>query len=220
MEIGQFEEAERTLREVIDAAARMGLHSTRALAEHNLGYALARLGHTEEALRVERHAVDTLAQQADKRLHGASLKYLARIQLMAGDLGAAELTAREALEVVADLPTVHSAILATLARILLAQRRHAEAVETAEHAMRMLEALYDEGEAFVRLTYAEALQAARKTAVAQQAIGFARERLLARAQRIRNPLWRKSFLERVPENTRTLLLASAWENDDEVEHLG
>jgi tetratricopeptide (TPR) repeat protein len=216
MEIGDFEGAERTLREAIDAASRMGLHSTRALAEHNLGYALARKGHLEEALRVERHALELLAQQADRRLHGAGLKYLARILLQTGDLPAAERAARQALDLVAELPTVHSAILATLARVLLAGNRRAEAVETAEHAMRMLESLYDEGEAYVRLTFAEALHAVGKLTAAQTAIGFARDRLLARAERIRNASWRRSFLERVPENARTLLLASAWTNDEAV----
>jgi tetratricopeptide (TPR) repeat protein len=214
MEIGDFEGAERTLREAIDAASRMGLHSTRALAEHNLGYALARMGHLEEALRVERRALELLAQQADRRLHGAGLKYLARILLQIGDLPAAERAARQALDVVADLPTVHSAILATLARVLLAGNRRAEAVETAEHAMRMLESLYDEGEAYVRLTFAEALHAVGELTGAQTAIGFARDRLLGRAERIRNAGWRRSFLERVPENARTLLLASAWTNDE------
>jgi hypothetical protein len=64
--------------------------------------------------------------------------------------------------------------------------------------------------AFVRLAHAEALAAAGDQPAACAAITVARARLLAIADRIPDPDYRKSFLEEVPENARTLALASLW----------
>jgi hypothetical protein len=64
--------------------------------------------------------------------------------------------------------------------------------------------------AFVRLAHAEALHATGAHDAARHAIADARTRLLDIAQRIPDPDYRKSFLEHVPENARTLALARAW----------
>jgi hypothetical protein len=45
---------------------------------------------------------------------------------------------------------------------------------------------------------------------ARAAIGKARDRLLAIAEKIGDPDYKKSFLENVPENRRTFELARAW----------
>jgi len=45
---------------------------------------------------------------------------------------------------------------------------------------------------------------------AHAAIRVARERVLAVADRIHDPRYRKSFLEDVPESVRILTLAGAW----------
>ena len=68
----------------------------------------------------------------------------------------------------------------------------------------------DEGEARIRLIYAEALHATGELEEARVAIATARDRLLARAAKIGDEAWRRSFLECVPENSRTLELARAW----------
>jgi hypothetical protein len=64
--------------------------------------------------------------------------------------------------------------------------------------------------AFVRLAHAEALHATGAHDAARAAIAQARARLLAITDRISDPDYRASFLEQVPENARTLALASAW----------
>jgi hypothetical protein len=64
--------------------------------------------------------------------------------------------------------------------------------------------------AFVRLAHAEALHATGAHDAARHAIAEARDRLLRIADRIAGPAYRKSFLENVPENARTLALARAW----------
>jgi hypothetical protein len=48
-----------------------------------------------------------------------------------------------------------------------------------------------------------------------RAIADARARLLAIADKIADPDYKPSFLERVPENARTLALADAWLNEQE-----
>jgi hypothetical protein len=62
----------------------------------------------------------------------------------------------------------------------------------------------------VRLTHAEALDAARRHEEARAAIAAARARLHVNAKRIGDPARRRSFLDRVPENARTLELATRW----------
>ena len=56
---------------------------------------------------------------------------------------------------------------------------------------------------------AESLYATNLTDEAMSAIAEARERLLKRADRLDVEAWRHSFLRNVPENARTLQLASA-----------
>jgi hypothetical protein len=67
--------------------------------------------------------------------------------------------------------------------------------------------------AFVRLVHAEALHATGAHDAAARAIADARARLLAIADKITDPDYKASFLERVPENARTLALAHTWLGD-------
>jgi hypothetical protein len=68
----------------------------------------------------------------------------------------------------------------------------------------------DGEEEVIRLAYAEALFEAGDRVGAREAIASAKERLTDRAARIQDPELRKSFLERVPENARTMALAREW----------
>jgi hypothetical protein len=126
---------------------------------------------------------------------------------MRGELSAAEDLTRRGLETVqaASRPT----LLADLARILLAQGRAHEALIAAREAHDLLETLggVEEGESLVRLMVAEALLANGERDAARDAIRAARERVLARAEKITDAEWRTSFLENLPENARTLALA-------------
>lgn len=62
-------------------------------------------------------------------------------------------------------------------------------------------------DAEARLVYAETLRAAGDSG-AVAAIRSARDRLLQRAQQMKNPERHSSFLDAVPENRRTLALAA------------
>jgi hypothetical protein len=128
-----------------------------------------------------------------------------------GDLETAEREIQVALAM--SVPLEHPGALATLSALRLAQGRAAAALTAAEDAMSRYAALGGCGlfrEAFVRLVHAESLHATGARDAARHAIAGARARLVAIAGKIPDPAYRASFLERVPENARTLALATAW----------
>lgn len=140
--------------------------------------------------------------------------YLAAIHALASDGEAALGDARAAVEMAADLPSVRAHALATLAQITLRSGRAEEAATLAAEAMDLVERSdADAGEALARMIFAEARHAVGDLAGARAAILIARDRLHVRAARISDRELRLSFLQRVPENARTLDLAVAWAQD-------
>jgi tetratricopeptide (TPR) repeat protein len=208
LEIGAYAEAERWLRKALDGAQRMGLQNVVATAKHNLGRALQHQGYLDEAYAIEKEAVDAFAAQGDRRLEAAARLYLASILATRRDYHDAEAQLREALQIVqaASRPSV----LAELAAVLLHQGRASEALIAAREGFDLLESLggVEEGESLIRLTFAEALYATGDTDGARTYIRSARDRVLARASQISDPSWRRMFLEALPENARTIALAS------------
>lgn len=179
------------------------------MAKHNLGASLLHLGRIERALAVEREAVRELVEQGDRRIEGAARSCLASILKKAGDLAGAEAEARRAVELLAVAPPLLAAAMATLAEVLLAEGRVLEALDEARRAAEVLTRLrvLEEGEALVRVIFAEALAACGDRAAARAVIEVARARLMSRAAKIAGEEARACFLTRVPENARTLALA-------------
>ena len=212
VELGEYAEAERALREGLETADRYRLSGLAAFAKHNLGLALGRQGRLDEGRRMEEEAVQAYRAEGNRRLEGGSRIYLATILSAAGDLNAAEEQAQEALSLVASHPPIQAHAMATLADIWLLLGRARDALQPAEEAVRLLEDLggIEDGEGLVRLVHAVALGQVGHHNAARAAIGKARDRLLARADRIASPVWRTSFLTRVPEHARTLTLARQW----------
>jgi eukaryotic-like serine/threonine-protein kinase len=210
--IGQFEEAERVLREALDASDRMGLRATSLLGRQNLGATLARLGRLDEALRVEREALEGYRTTGDQVWEAISRVYLGLLLRLSGDLAAADREIRTAIESVRFAPPVHAAALGSHALVLLDLPDPVGARVAAEEAMRIFREVGGvlEGESLIRLVYSESLWATGDKDAARKAIAGARDRLIARADAIKNPVWRKSFLERVRENIRTLARAGEW----------
>jgi hypothetical protein len=62
----------------------------------------------------------------------------------------------------------------------------------------------------VHLVLAEALAANGEDAAARATLAGAAARLRARAAELGNAEWRRSFLAKVPDNARTLVLAREW----------
>ncbi|HEX3477091.1 MAG TPA: hypothetical protein VHT91_18835, partial [Kofleriaceae bacterium] len=128
-----------------------------------------------------------------------------------GDLAGAERELEVALRIA--VPLEQPGVRATLSVVRLAQGRAGEALAAAEDAMARIAAMGGCGlfrGAFVRLAHAEALHATGAHDAARDAIARARAYVLAVADKIPDPDYRASFLEQVPENARTLALATAW----------
>ncbi len=212
LHLGAFSLAETSLRDAVAIAIRLGVHLVSAQALHNLGLALAYQGRLAEAREVETEALGRLGAQGNRRLVAAAQNYLAVIETLAGDYPAAIRCARESIALAIDMPALRTQFEATLSN---ACRLGGDAREALVHASTALELMEEhgrpeEGEQLTLLAYAEALHATGAHAEARSAIASAELRLLACAARIKDPAWRASFLEAIPENRQTITLARSW----------
>ena len=211
-ELGAHGRAEETLRDVLEMAERMALDRICLSANHSLTLALSRLGKLTEAHAAAMVSLKGFTLTGNRRMHAGTRNYLAQILRCTGDLDGAAIEANASADMAAAAsPEDHAHALATLASVELARGRVAAALEAARKAIELLDKLgaIEEGESSVRLTYAEALDAAGHHEEARAAIGAAREHLLARAKRIGDAEWRRTFLS-AEENQRTLAIARAW----------
>jgi eukaryotic-like serine/threonine-protein kinase len=212
VQLGEHARAERALRAVRADAERMGLFIVRALALQNLGLSLARQGALEEARLLAQGAASAFAAQENRRQEGRARIYLAQILALESDLESAEIEARAAAVRLATIRPLRAFALGVLSDVLR-RRGHAEAaLGAAREGMELLLATggMEEGEASLRLAYAEALLANENLPAALDAIDVARRRLTARAVCIADPALHQSFCANVPENARTFELARAW----------
>lgn len=203
--LGEYENAETTLREVFADAERLGLPHVCATALQNLALVLARLGDLEEGRACARRAAESFRAQADRRMEAASRVYLAQIELMRGELPSAEREARAAVELASNAPSVRAMAFDTLSRALRLRGCLGEALTAAREALAI--AASQHGVDVTGLTLAEAELSAENREAARGLIRQARERLLEAALRIQNEERRRCFLERVPDNVRILELA-------------
>ena len=212
IELGAYQDAERTLGDAATSAERMGLVGVTASIQHHLGMLLARLGDTKSALVRAESALSAFSAQGDIRMECSSRVYRALFLSMEDDLGRAERELDVILSMSSTFAPVRSYALGVLARVRLQAHRAGDAELPAREAIRNIDALggIEEGESYVRLTLAETLEALGDHAGACDAIAAARVRLLERAANIRDPAWKTSFLEEVRENARTFELARQW----------
>ncbi|XYI02280.1 serine/threonine-protein kinase [Sorangium sp. So ce1128] len=111
------------------------------------------------------------------------------------------------------VPLVRTMLLSSMAELRLRQGRAGEAVAFAREALdwdRRAGAVFAPRQESLPAIYAEALHASGDAEAAREVIRAARDELLARADRIGDPAFRRGFLENVSANARTLALASAW----------
>jgi tetratricopeptide (TPR) repeat protein len=207
--LGAYAAAEEDLLDVLALGERMGLLSIACVARQNLGYALARQGRLDEAIALEERSLEEAKALGDLRLEAGARIYLAIIAELKGDQTLSEREAMAAVEMLPRKVPLRAYALGVLAKVKRSYGRPAQALAIAEEAVSLLESLggaIEEGEATVRLAYAEALQDNRDPKAAL-AIAAARRRVEERAAKIGDPAWRESFLTCVPENARTLALA-------------
>ncbi len=209
--LGANDRAEKALSEVLAISQRMGFTSLVEITKHNLAVVLARRGELAQARAMEAEAVETLRAQGNRRQEVAARIYLSAICLLAGDAEEAVREAKRALERDSP-PPIRAYAVATLARALAGAGLAAEALAVAREAADLLASLgrLEEGEPTVRLALAEALHASGDLPAAKLAIADAQAHLLAAASKIKDEELRRSFLDAVPENARTIRLAKEW----------
>lgn len=213
IELGAYEQAESTLRAALETAERLGLDHPAAAARHNLGLVLAELGRLPEARAIEREAIEAFVVQQDRRLESAGRIYLARIHQLAGEYDLAAREAHHGIELATDAaPPIVPMGLATFAKARLSAGRLEEALALIVDALERVKKTGETegGDALLYLVYAETLHALGDQPGANGAIATARDRLRERAAKIGDPVLRRSFLENVADNARTLEFARAW----------
>ncbi|MBX3203235.1 MAG: protein kinase [Labilithrix sp.] len=212
IELGSYAEAERALSDALASAQHMGLSGVSANVWHHQGMLLARLGDPRSALARADSAIEAFVAQGDRRMEAAARLYRGLFLSAADDLERAERDVTFALEQAGTTPPLRAYGLAVLAGAHLRNGRADRADAPARESLHLLETLggVEEGEAFIRLTYAEALDALGDHDGAREAIATARVRILERTAMIQDAQWKDTFIERVRENARTLELARAW----------
>jgi tetratricopeptide (TPR) repeat protein len=185
-----------------------------------LAWLLADQGNLDEARRWATQLVEANRTRPVPLDAGRGQWALAEVLRRAGELDGADAAIQAALALLrVASPLDTPGALATLAAVRLAQGRIAEALAAAEEGLAKYEAMGTCGffrGAFLRLVHAESREATGDHEAAKAAIAAARARLLAIAAKIGDPEYRKSFLEGVPENRRTLELARQWAGPDDL----
>lgn len=212
-ELGQFPTAERVFREAIESAERLGLASVANEARLNLGHLYSRTMRFDDAVTTLSDVITRFASQRDRVGEGRARGYLAGAYHFVKDYRASEREARLADPLLEHAPSYRAALLGFIAITLAERGDSVEATYAAgSEAMRLLRQTGGaaEGESIVRIGYAEALYAKGDVAGARAAIAEARDRLVARADRIKNPAYRRGFLTAIQEHVRTLSRAGEW----------
>jgi len=197
-------EVEGVLLQGIAESERAALPVQVGTHKQNLGLVLARQGRVSEALAVERASIEAFREAGDRRFEAASHVYLSIILEIAGDYEGAASEAELALAMASSYPARRATAFAALAAAKLGRGDVAGALAAAHQGMALLAELgaLEEGEEHLRLTLAAALAAAGSHGESQAVLSEACQRVLERAAKIRDPRWRQSFLENVPENAR------------------
>jgi eukaryotic-like serine/threonine-protein kinase len=211
--LGEFALAERILEAIAAADEALGMVSS--WRRFSLSWLRADRGAFEEA-----RALATQLSEYGQAHHfpleeGRGRWVLAEVLRRMGDFEGAERELQAALGMV--IPLERPGVLGTLSALRLAQGRAEDALAAAQDACACCTAMGGCGMfrgAFVRLAHAEALHATGAHDAARHAIAEARMRLFSIAGRIVDPARQQSFLENVPENSRTLALARAWVGSD------
>jgi tetratricopeptide (TPR) repeat protein len=212
VELAAFTDAEIVLGEAIASAERLGLAGVANEARLHLGQLFTRLRRRDPAVNAVRQAIEGFAAQNDRVGEGRARAYLSGALQVAGEHAAAAEEAERALTLLEASPPFRAALLGLLALTLTDNGKKEEAFKAGTEAMQLFEQMGGtmEGESIVRIGYAEGLRAKGDLEGSKRAIAAARERLLARANKMKNVEWRKGFLGVIQENVRTLARAGEW----------
>jgi tetratricopeptide (TPR) repeat protein len=208
-DLGLLPEALERTRAVLATALRMQLGFLSPILLINICFMEAELGHFAEARAAGARAIALARKQGDPRAEGMTELYLSQGAYLEGRFQDAEQHARAAITLLTSVTPTLPAAHAALAQALLYQGKAEDALEQASRAYHALDesGRVEEGEALIRLVYAECLLGLGQAREGEEVIGQARQRLVARAGTIENLNWRQAFLSRSTSHARTLALA-------------
>jgi predicted negative regulator of RcsB-dependent stress response len=189
------------LAQVLDEGERSGLASIVSYARVSYGAVLTARGRFAEAKGPIERALAQFVAEGNQRNETGARNALAALHLEAGDLAAAEAEARRGAAI-GVAPTLAASARATLARVLCATGRAAE-------ALAMLDAAPPSAELYWLAARVEALAAAGRTDLARDEAARALAQLAAIAARIGDPARRAQFTGELPHNARLARLAAA-----------
>jgi tetratricopeptide (TPR) repeat protein len=205
--LGLYDQGTAALERALQLAAGIGYRRLSAYSQLNLALAHCRAGDAGTAQRLLEQYIPELAAVNDRFGQAVGQSYYALAQEQSGDkVGAREhfLAARRMLLEIGVSGYAHDA-LAGLARCLLSLG-HLE--EAGQHASTVWDYLAQHGPGgmeFPILAYqtcADVYEAQGDSESAHAAVEMGYRRLMARADRISEPAWRRSFLDDVPEHRR------------------
>jgi len=212
--LGEYAAAERLLKGI--AAADEALGPVSSLRRFGLAWLWADRDAFDEARVLATQLSEDGHAHRNSLDEGRGRWVLGEVLRRMGDLEAAEREFQAALGMAVALE--QPGVLGGFSALRLAQGRAGEALAAAEEAVARCTTMGGCGMfrgAFLRLVHAEALHATGAHDAARQAIALARTHLFTITDRIADPDYKKSFLESVPENARTLVLARAWLGESE-----
>jgi eukaryotic-like serine/threonine-protein kinase len=207
-DLGLLEQAEEKLTAVLSASERMDLGFVSVVVLMNLCQVRAHLGHFDQGRAAGEQAMALARKQGDPRIEGVSSIYLCTSACLQGHFAEAEAYARAATKLLENIVPILPGALAALSNSLLCQHKWHEALGPAEEAYRLLEVAgrVEDGEAAIRLAYAECLGAVGREREAEGVVRDAWQRLTERATAIQDPSWREKFMSRLPTHARTAAL--------------
>jgi tetratricopeptide (TPR) repeat protein len=206
-DIGEFSHSEQLARQIIVDSERLGIGRLLPVACGALAVTLFLQLRGDEAMVAGKRSIELAEAAGDQRISGIGRVLLGRYKLEQGDLAGAEQDLLIALAALSQLPRFRARAQAIYARILIAQGRAAEGLRSAGQGYAVLQALGRVGtdEGLIRLAYVEALDQFRgpfadpaaDQATALEVLRQGRERLLAQAAQIADPVAQRRFLELV-----------------------
>jgi len=205
-----LEAAEEQARRTLAISERMGLSHFFGGISQLLMNCLAYQGRLDEARGWGQRGLDWTTSRGDRWFLSYVESYLSVTEFLANNYLEAERHARSAVESATDKPPLRPFTLALLARARLAQGFVNEALALAKDAYEAIDSKVplEDGEASVRLAYAEALAASGNWFEAKRVISDAMDWLHRRAETLDDPTMRPGFLERIPEHRRIRELAA------------
>lgn len=181
IEFGANQEAIVTLQEALRIAQQMGLENSIAVAELQLGRALARTGDPHEGLDLLERAGVAFDRQRNVRLAGVARIYQAEVHLMIGATEAAHGSCERGAAILADLPPLLRLAHGMAAAIAARQDDPKRAGHWADLALADVDATtrLPVGETVARVGAATGLIRANRVVLARQVLQEERDRLVA-----------------------------------------